>query len=324
MDAAESKGKTVASRLTVAPLEEGDLAEAARIVRLAFGTFLGVPNPESFWADRDYAFGRYAAPHVASFGAKLDGTLVGSNFATRWGSLGFFGPLSVRPGLQDRGVAQALLQKTMEQFDAWSTKHVGLFTFAQSARHVGLYQKFGFWARFLTAIMSAPARAHGTDGALRFGKLTKEQQSEALSSCRELTDALYPGLDLTEEIGTTEAQGLGETLFIEGQDGIGAFAVCQHGRRSEAGANTCYVKFGASRAGASAKRDFVRLIEACESYAAAIGTSRVLAGVNMGRTEAYQVFIARGYRTEIQGVAMHKDNDPGYSRPGLFVIDDWR
>jgi hypothetical protein len=51
-----------------------------------------------------------------------------------------------------------LLAKTMEQFDAWGTQHVGLFTFAQSAKHVGLYQKYGFYARFLTASCRPPSR----------------------------------------------------------------------------------------------------------------------------------------------------------------------
>lgn len=36
------------------------------------------------------------------------------------------------------------------------TRHAGLFTFAHSQKHVGFYQKFGFWARFLTLILSKP------------------------------------------------------------------------------------------------------------------------------------------------------------------------
>src|SRR5689334_14964294 len=115
-----------AARPVVSKLHEKDLPEAARIVRLAFGTFLGAPDPDTFWADRDYVYGRQPASHVASFGATLDGKLVGSNFATNWGSVGFFGPLTVRPDLQARGIARALLAKTMEQFDAWETRHVGL------------------------------------------------------------------------------------------------------------------------------------------------------------------------------------------------------
>jgi len=31
-----------------------------------------------------------------------------------------------------------------------------------------------------------------------------------------------------------------------------------------------------------------------------------------------------GFRTMIQGVTMHRPNEPGYSAPGLFVLDDWR
>ncbi len=43
------------------------------------------------------------------------------------------------------------------------TQHAGLFTFAHSQKHVGLYQRFGFWPRFLTALMSkTPEQTKGT------------------------------------------------------------------------------------------------------------------------------------------------------------------
>src|ERR1700689_5416366 len=142
----------------IASLGERDLPEAERIFRLAFGTFLGVPQPETFWSDRDLVYGRWRAPHVAALGATIDGQLVGSNFATKWGSVGFFGPLTVRPDLEEHRIGKALLAATMAQFDAWGTRQAGLFTFAHSAKHVALYQKFGYYARFLTAIMAAPAQ----------------------------------------------------------------------------------------------------------------------------------------------------------------------
>jgi hypothetical protein len=50
----------------------------------------------------------------------------------------------------------------------------------------------------------------------------------------------------------------------------------------------------------------------------------VLAGMNMGRHEAHRLLVARGYCTEIQGVAMHRGSDPGYCWAGAYVIDDWR
>jgi hypothetical protein len=87
-DSDKTDARSQASRPVIGPLAEGDLPEAERILRVAFGTFLGVPEPETFWSDRDYVYGRSQAPHVAAFGATLDGRLVGSNFATKWGSVG--------------------------------------------------------------------------------------------------------------------------------------------------------------------------------------------------------------------------------------------
>src|ERR1700739_4324756 len=86
-------------------LTEGDLAAARRICSIAFGTFLGAPEPETFWGDRDYVYGRFGGEHIASFAAELNGELLGSKFATRWGSVVFFGPITVRPDRQGHGIA---------------------------------------------------------------------------------------------------------------------------------------------------------------------------------------------------------------------------
>jgi N-acetylglutamate synthase-like GNAT family acetyltransferase len=313
------------SQPVVSTLAKKDLPEAARILRLAFGAFLGATDPETFWSDRDYIYGRQRAAHVASFGAAIDGKLVGSNFATNWGSVGFFGPVSVHPDLQESGIGRALLAKAMMQFDAWGTRHVGLFTFAQSAKHIAFYQKYGFFARFLTAIMSAPVawRQRATAWS-RFSELNETQQNEALRSCRTVADTLYSGLDLTGEIRATDAQGVGDTVLVENAGGIAAFAVCHYGPRSEAGAGRCFIKFGAVRDGPSAEQDYLRLLDACEALAAAVGMQNLLAGANMARHEAYRHLVDRGFRTEIQGVAMHRHNEPGYCRPGAYIIDDWR
>jgi hypothetical protein len=161
-------------------------------------------------------------------------------------------------------------------------------------------------------------------GWSRFAALSEAQQEEALQSCREVSGSLYPGLDLSEEIKTTHAQALGDTVLVEGERGIAAFAICHYGPGSEAGAGLCFVKFGAVRQGPSAERDYLRLLDACEALAAAVGMPRLLAGTNMARHEAYRHLVARGYRTEIQGVGMHRGNDPGYCRPGVYALDDWR
>jgi GNAT superfamily N-acetyltransferase len=318
----------VASSVAIRALAETDLPEAERIFRLAFGTFLGAPEPEMFWSDRDYVRGRWQAPHVAAFAAEVGGELVGSNFATRWGSVGFFGPLTIRPDLWDRGIGWRLVEAATARFDEWGTRHAGLFTFAQSAKHVGLYQKHGYWARFLTAIISAPVRHHQAEPVRwsRYSDLTEEQRGECLNSCRDLTDTLYEGLDLAAEIRTVQAQGLGETVLLGDMAGAGldGFAVCHYGPRSEAGEGACFIKFGAVRSRPAAGETFDTLLDACNALAAAEGMPKLLAGVNMARHEAYRHLVGRGFRTEIQGVTMHRPDESGYSRAGVFVLDDWR
>jgi len=307
-------------------MTEADLPAARRIVHTAFGTFLGAPDPENFWPDRDYVYGRFGAAHVASFTAEHDGEVVGSNFAVRWGSVGFFGPLSVRPDLWDRGIAQPLVRAVSDIFDDWRLSHTGLFTFPHSAKHIHLYGKFGFYPRFLTAIMTASAKsAADAKHWSRYSGLSATDRCTAEAACREVTDALHPGLDLGAEIRTVAARGLGDTLLLwEGASRLGGFAVCHWGPVSEAGRDFCLVKFGAVKPGAKAGEDFAALLDAGRALAAAVGMPNLLAGVNLGREEAYRRMQALGFRTLIQGVTMHRPNDWGYSRSGLYVLDDWR
>jgi hypothetical protein len=305
----------------VRPLNESDLPEAARIFHFAFGTFLGLPDPMQFFPDRDYVRGRFRTDPASALAAEVDGELVGSNFATNWGSVGFFGPLTIRPDLWDRGVAKKLLGPTMEFFEKWGTRHTGLFTFAHSAKHVHLYQKFGFWPRFLTAIMSTSVHPlDATTACSVYSELNASRQKEALKACLVLTDALYAGLDLRREIGAVAQEKLGDTILLWDDSGLEAFAVCHCGAGTEAGDGTCYVKFGAART----PEAFERLLDSCEVLARRRGLARVEAGVNLARHDAYQRLLARGFHTDLQGVAMHKPAEPGYCRPTDYVIDDWR
>ena len=41
------------SSVFIRPMKDADLGEARRVFRLAFGTFLGVPDPETFWGRLD-------------------------------------------------------------------------------------------------------------------------------------------------------------------------------------------------------------------------------------------------------------------------------
>ena len=122
-----------------------EVDEADRVMRLAFGTFLGAPDPAGVFGDAEMVRPRFAAEPSWAFGAEIDGELVGSSFATRWGSFGFVGPVTVRPDLWDRGIAGRLMQPVVDFLDRWQLRQAALFTFPHSPKHIGLYQKFGFW-----------------------------------------------------------------------------------------------------------------------------------------------------------------------------------
>jgi hypothetical protein len=76
--------------------------------------------------------------------------------------------------------------------------------------------------------------------------------------------------------------------------------------------------------GPGSAEHFDGLLDACESFAHSQGLSRIIAGVNTARHCAYRNMIARKFRTDIQGVAMHRPNEPGYNREDVYLIDDWR
>jgi GNAT superfamily N-acetyltransferase len=340
--------------VSIGPLEENDLPEADRIYRLAFGTFIGLPDPMTCFGDADHISTRFRADPSTAYGAKVvddgdDGKLVGSNFTTNWGSVGFFGPLTVHPEYWDKGVAKSLLKPTMQLFSKWNTKHAGLFTFAYSPKHVSLYQKFGFWPYFLTAIMSKGVnpimdKKNKNKVGLKWSKYSEvhkeeeQQEGDLLNACSMLTNSIYDGLDLRVEIISVIKQRLGDIVLVwddkDSKDGdnnnskkLVGFGICHCGKGTEAGSNTCYIKFAAVQprgAAAAAESNFQRLLDACEFFASEQGLSHLVAGANTGRQQAYAKMLSNRFQIDMLGIAMQKGNDVGYNRPDVYIIDDWR
>lgn len=311
--------------LSIGPLRDEEVPEADAIFRSAFAAFIGLPDPRAFMPGAELVRGRWLARPEASLGARAGGQLVGCNFATAWGSVGFFGPLAVRREWWGRGVATRLLEATMPRLDAAGCRHVGLFTFPHSPMHVSLYQKFGFRPGALTAVMAkAPAPSDAESEVQLFGRMVGAARDAAERGMREVTDSLYPGLDLRAEVHALLGAPSVEVLILSTSSGVCGFALCHCGTGSEAVHGSCYVKFAAVRGGPAARAQFGRLLSACEAFAAERGASLLVAGVSTARREAYEHLLERGYRAEVLGLAMHRPNEPGYHRPGCYALDDWR
>lgn len=317
-----------ANGVTVGPLKKSELEEADRIFRVAFGTYIGLPNPADFMGDRNLLISRWYAPHVKTLAARENGRLIGSNQITRWGTFAFFGPLTILPEYWDRGIAQRLLDATIKVFEKDGLQRTGLFTFPHSTKHVGLYQKYGYWPGYLTALMklsaeNGPATNNGAANAVHLTALRKNERARVIAACAKLTHAIARGLDLTSELRMLLKQKSGEAVLTYTRNVLDGFAICLHGAGSEGGTKTCYVKFAAARSGATAGQRFDRLLDACVEFAATRGAT-LEAGMNLAREDAYRRMRARGFRAFAQGVSMQRPHSPGHNRSDAYVIDDWR
>ncbi len=316
-----------AAGVAIRPMLRADLDSADRVLRLAFGTRLRLPDPMQFRGDSRILQPRWATCPDLAFVAENEGRIAGSVVGMDWGRVFVLGPLSVAPEFAGRGIARKLVGELLIWADARGFDLAGLFTFPDSPTHIRLYESFGFVPNTLTPVMAkAVAAAVKTPDAAGsfalYSGLSQAQRESALAECRVVSGSVFPGLDLSREIQAIAAQGLGETLLLRAGGGVTGFALCHIGPGSEAGGGTLFVKFAACRPGDQA--GFERLLAACEGLAQAKGVPRILAGCNTARVEAYRLMGAQGFRAEIIGVAMHRPGQAGYNRPGIFAIDDWR
>ena len=157
-----------------------------------------------------------------------------------------------------------------------------------------------------------------------FSSLTSQQREDTLRSCNEITEGIYPGLDVRQEILSVSTKNLGDTVLLMEEGRVEGFAVCHVGAGTEAGSDLCYVKFAAVPPNSNSTESFSKLVNSCIGFAASKGVQKIEASVNLGRSQAYETLAGLGFTTLFQGVAMQRPNEPGYNRPDVFVIDDWR
>ena len=169
-----------------------------------------------------------------------------------------------------------------------------------------------------------------------FSEIPKPKQEQMLDKCRLLTNSVYDGLDLKYEIVSVSKQNLGDTILLyrnhtnnaaaknDDDNSLAGLAVCHCGAGSEAGSDVCYIKFGLVKSDNNSQENFMTLLNATSLLAKDKHLSRIVAGVNTERREAYRLMIAYGFRIEMQGIAMHRPNESGYNHSDVYLIDDWR
>ena len=281
--------------------------------------------PETFWTDRDFLSGRWKTDPSLAFGAWINSQLVGSSLGAAWGSLGVFGPISTHPDTWNRGTARQLIPPVLDRLKALGARHIAFFTLAESTKHIALYQKFGYWPRFLTAIMTRPIEGHETPAvSTRYSGLVGRDQMHWLDACRTLTNEVRDGLDLTAEIRTAHGHGHGDTILLAEGSRVEGVAHCEYGPKSPAGAGSCLIRFAAIRPDTENEMRFDQLISACTRLAADEGLKQVVACVNASRPKAYLRLLSLGFRAQRNGVTMHSPNEDAYNHNASYILDDLR
>ena len=183
-------------------------------------------------------------------------------------------------------MAQRLLEATVKIFDGWGVRHTGLFTFAQSAKHVGLYQKFGYWPRYLTAVMTRTPAAGRVDAPALLWAFTGSQRERPCRRARSSPARSIGDWISRVKSGPCRAAHRRRRVDLQARR-LNAFAVCLNGPGSE-GARRRVSSSSARPVAVRASGDrFDKLLDACKAFAASRGVT-VEAGVNLAREDAYR------------------------------------
>ena len=128
--------------------------------RICYEAFQTISSRHSFPADfpsPEVAVGLLSGllshPGFYKVVAELGGRVVGSNFLDERSVIAGVGPITVDPGVQDRGVGRRLMQDVLDRAAARHFVGVRLLQAAYHGRSLSLYAKLGFQVRDVLACM---------------------------------------------------------------------------------------------------------------------------------------------------------------------------
>ena len=239
-----------------------------------------------------------AGCHVAVRGDEV----VGANFSVLRGTLGWFGPLAVRPDGQGQGIAQRLVTECLKSAEKRGARLMGLETLANSPQHIHLYQKLGFRPSWTGISYRGEVRdwpmpvGIDVDGAIP--KL----------------DYLYPGYDASNDARATKAANVGVTLNL----GNG-FAVVHLASTLWADSTIAYMPLAVTRD----RESFDTLIRATEALAREHGRSSVVVQVPGSSWHTQEALLGHGYKPGGAALRMKRGAGVDYDAGSFYYCDDW-
>ena len=236
--------------------------------------------------------------HVAVRGDEV----VGANFSVLRGTLGWFGPLAVRPDAQGLGIAQLLVQEFVRSAGERGATLMGLETMANSPQHVHLYMKLGFRPSWTGISFRREARAAKLPSGV-----------EVDGAAHEL-NYVYPGYDAANDVRATRSVKTGVSLRFG--DGL---AVCHTVSTLWADPTIAYVPLIAT----PDRETFDVLVRAVEAVAREHGKMRVVTQVPGSSLATQHALLEHGYDTGGAALRMKRGEALDYDAGPFFYCDDW-
>ena len=334
----DSHGRS--SKVQVRRNRKGDLSRTRDVLEQAFSDFferqLGT-RPRQAFGGAQYVHHRWLMEPWGCFVAEEEGgRILGVALAVTWGAVGLIGPIAVLTNHQNQGIGQRLVGAVEGFFQENRTSVQGLVTYPTSAKHLGLFHRFGYKPRLLTAIMSraldrggprpvTPAKPPRVSlGVRKFSALEEARKKTVLARVNRIVGSICRGMDLSKEIEIVDGLALGDTLLLERERDIVGFAVYHVPGVSEAPGGALYVKFLALDGQIRRPEALEQFVGALEEVAQELGLARLILPVYLRYWLAYSTLVKCGYQIDVTLVRMQKGKGEGYEDESHLVLDDWR
>jgi predicted N-acetyltransferase YhbS len=222
------------------------------------------------------------------------GEIIAFNLVHHSGSEGWMGPLAVRPGRQGEGIGALIVRAGIAQLEAAGTRVIGIETMPRTVDNIGFYSRLGFRPEHLTVSL---ARELGGEGAGERERpvtlLSCEPADAGFQACRQLADALLPGVDYTREIALTLERGLGDATLVKERGELLGFALWHSAPLAEGRPPE---ELRVLKLAAKSPAVLGRLLQALEASALRVRGRQIAIRCQTAYREVYGLLLEAGYR----------------------------
>lgn len=206
-----------AERLSEVVVRAATKEDAPVCGQICFDAFCAINEKHGFPCDFPNAAvaiglltARFSSPQVYSVVAEVNGRLVGSNCLDERSTIHGVGPITIDPGVQDRGVGRLLMQAVMERSQQQGAAGIRLVQAGFHTRSLSLYASLGFDVREPLACMQGRTVQYCVAGCN-----VRTPQPGDIPACRDLSIRVH-GFDRSSELPRAIQHGTAKVVERDG------------------------------------------------------------------------------------------------------------